>query len=377
MNFVVDALHYIVPFLIVLTVLVFVHEMGHFLVARWNGVRVEVFSIGFGPEILGWTDRRRTRWKISALPLGGYVKMFGDANAASAPAEGLEEMTAEERAVSFQHKSVARRAAVVVAGPAANFVFAILVFAVLFYCVGQPFTSPVVGQVDPGSAAARAGFEPGDRIVQIGNQKIDRFEQVQRIVQFGLDEPLKVQVQRGDKLVSLNAVPEIVTQRDNFGNSYEMGRLGLRSSGIEYLPCGPATALQRAVQETGFLTAVTLKGVGQMIAGKRTTEELGGPLRIAEMSGKMAQGGVVSTVWFLAVLSLNLGLINLFPIPMLDGGHLLFYAIEAVRRRPLGPRIQEYGFRIGFTLVLLLMIFATWNDLVHLKVVQFVAGLIS
>lgn len=377
MHFMVDALHYIVPFLVILTVVTFVHEMGHFLVARRNGVRVEVFSIGFGPEIVGWTDKRQTRWKISALPLGGYVNMFGDANAASAAAEGRGEMTPEQRTVSFQHKDVGKRAAVVVAGPAANFLFAMLVFTALFYTVGLSLARPVVGQVDPGSAAARAGFQAGDRILKIGNQDIERFEQAQQIVLFSLGEPLDVQVLRGGKTISLKAVPEVIEQKDNLGHTYQFGRLGIHSSGTEYVHLDLPTALWRASQQTAFLTGATLKAVGQMIVGKRTTEELGGPLRIAEMSGEMAQGGILPTVWFLAALSLNLGLINLFPIPMLDGGYLLLYGIEAIRRRPLGPRVQHYGFRIGLTLVLSLMVFATWNDLVHLKIVQLVVGLIS
>jgi regulator of sigma E protease len=379
MHFILTALDYVVPFLVNLTILVFVHEMGHFWIARRNKVRVEVFSIGFGPEIIGWTDKHQTRWKISALPLGGYVKMFGDANAASAPDETLAEMTPEERKVSFHHKRVGQRAAVVFAGPAANFLFAILVFAGLFIAVGQPYAPPVVGEVDANTAAARAGFEPGDRIATINGQSIERFQQIQQIVQIGLGEPLTVQVVRDGKTLTLQATPSVVERKDNFGHSFKIGLLGLRSKGVEYARLGPGTALWRSIQETAFLSASTFKAVAQMIVGKRTTEELGGPLRIGEMSGEMAQNGILSTsnIWFLAVLSLNLGLINLLPIPMLDGGHLLFYAIEAVRRRPLGPRIQDYGFRIGLSLVLLLMVFATWNDLVHLKVVQFFAGLIS
>jgi len=377
MQFVIHSLIYILPFLVILTVLVFVHEMGHFWVARRNGVRVEVFSIGFGPELFGWTDRRRTRWKVSALPLGGYVKMFGDANAISAPGNALAAMTPEERAVAFQCKRLSQRAAIVAAGPIANFLLAIVAFAGLFVFVGQPFSPPVVGQVEPGSAASRAGFEAGDRILRINGAQIDRFQQVQQIVQIGLDEPLTILVRRGDKTVTLNATPSVVDETDNFGHSYRIGRLGLRPQGLEYVRLNPATALWQASEETLSLTVATLKAVGQMIAGTRNTAQLSGPLGIAQLSGEMAREGLAPSVWLLAVLSLNLGLVNLFPIPVLDGGHLLFYAIEAVRRRPLGPRALDYGFRIGLTLVLLLMFFATWNDLVHLKVFQFVAGLIS
>ena len=377
MDFILSALQYVVPFLVVLTVLVFVHEMGHFWIARRNGVRVEVFSIGFGPEIVGWTDKHQTRWKISALPLGGYVRMFGDANAMSEPDEAVQAMTPEERAVSFHHKRVGQRAAVVVAGPVANFLLAIFAFACLFTIVGQPFTSPVIGEVDPRSAAARAGFEPGDRIMSINGTRIERFQQVIQIVEVGLGEPLTVEVAREGKTATLHAVPDVIERRDNFGHRYQIGRLGLRAKGVEYVRYDPLSSLWRATEETGSLTMATLKAIGQMVAGTRSTDELQGPIGIGKMAGDVAEGGIVPLVWFLAVLSLNLGLINILPIPMLDGGHLLFYALEAIRRRPLAPRIQDYGFRIGLTLVFLLMVFATWNDLVHLKVIQFVTGLIS
>ncbi len=377
MDFILSALQYVVPFLVVLTVLVFVHEMGHFWIARRNGVRVEVFSIGFGPEIVGWTDKHQTRWKISALPLGGYVRMFGDANAMSEPDEAVQAMTPEERAVSFHHKPVGQRAAVVVAGPIANFLLAIFAFACLFTIVGQPFTSPVIGQVDPSSAAARAGFEAGDRILSINGTRIERFQQVIQIVEVGLGEPLTVEVAREGKTTTLRAVPDVIERRDNFGHRYQIGRLGLRAKGVEYVRYDPLSSLWRATEETASLTMATLKAIGQMVAGTRSTDELQGPIGIGKMAGDVAEGGIVPLVWFLAVLSLNLGLINILPIPMLDGGHLLFYALEAIRRRPLAPRVQDYGFRIGLTLVFLLMVFATWNDLVHLKVIQFVTGLIS
>jgi regulator of sigma E protease len=377
MDFILSALQYVVPFLVVLTVLVFVHEMGHFWIARRNGVRVEVFSIGFGPEIVGWTDKHQTRWKISALPLGGYVRMFGDANAMSEPDEAVQAMTPEERAVSFHHKRVGQRAAVVAAGPVANFLLAIFAFACLFATVGQPFTSPVIGRVDPGSAAARAGFEPGDRIMSINGTRIERFQQVIQIVEVGLGEPLTVEVAREGKTATLHAVPDVIERRDNFGHRYQIGRLGLLAKGVEYVRYDPLSSLWRATEETGSLSMATFKAIGQMVAGTRSTDELQGPIGIGKMAGDVAEGGIVPLVWFLAVLSLNLGLINILPIPMLDGGHLLFYALEAIRRRPLAPRIQDYGFRIGLTLVFLLMVFATWNDLVHLKVIQFVTGLIS
>ena len=368
---------YLLPFLVVLTVLVFVHELGHYWVARRNGVRVEVFSIGFGPELFGWTDRAGTRWKFSAVPLGGYVKMFGDADAASTPGAELPAMTEEEKAVSFHHKRLGQRSAIVVAGPLANFLFAIVVFAVLFATIGQNFTPPEVTGIVSGGAAERGGIQPGDRIVQINGESIERFEDIQRIVQLGLEEPLAMVVQRAGREVALTLRPTVIQETDRFGNTIRVARLGIRGGGMEFVRHDPITAVWRAIGETWSQSVGTLRAVGQMIVGSRTTEELGGPLRIAQMSGEVAQGGVGSLIVFMAVLSINLGLINLLPVPMLDGGHLMFYAAEALRGRPVGPRAMEYGFRVGLVLVFSLMIFATWNDLVHLKVVQYLVNLVS
>jgi regulator of sigma E protease len=368
---------YVIPFLVVLTVLVFVHELGHYWVARRNGVRIEVFSIGFGPELFGRTDRAGTRWKISAIPLGGYVKMFGDADAASTPSGAVRHMTPEEREVSFFHKRLGQRAAIVAAGPIANFLFAIIGLTLLFSLYGQPFTPPDIGSIQPDSAAAQAGMQPGDVIVEVDGQPIERFEEVQQIVRFNQGTPLALVIQRDGQRLPITATPQVTTITDRMGNTHTIGLLGIGRAGMEYRRHDPLTALWQAGRETVNLTVGTLGAVGQMIAGSRGTEELGGPLRIAQMSGEVAQSGVIALVWFMAILSVNLGLINLFPIPMLDGGHLLFYAVEAIRGKPLGDRAQEYGFRIGLALVLTLMVFATWNDLVHLRVVDFFRDLIS
>ena len=369
--------HYAVPFLIVLTILVFVHEWGHYWVARRCGVKIEAFSFGMGPELCGWNDSAGTRWRISLLPLGGYVKMFGDAGAASTPRDDIEEMTPEEKAVSFHHKPLAQRAAIVAAGPVANFLFAVVVLALLFMTAGQPFTPPDIGAIKPGSAAEAAGLLPGDLILAIDGRSIERFEEVRSIVSMAPGQTLALTVKRAGNQLTLTATPQSSTVTDRFGNTYTIGLLGITRPGLDYRREGPATAIWQAVHETWDLTASTLTGVGQMIAGVRGTDDLGGPLRIAQMSGEVAQTGVVALIWFLAVLSVNLGLINLFPIPLLDGGHLLFYGIEAILGRPLDERMQEYGFRIGLALVLSLMVFATWNDLVHLRVVEFFRGLIS
>jgi regulator of sigma E protease len=368
---------YVIPFLVVLTVLVFVHELGHYWVARRNGVRIETFSIGFGPELFGRTDKTGTRWKFSAIPLGGYVKMFGDADAASTPSGAVRSMTPAEREVSFFHKRLGQRAAIVAAGPIANFLFAIIGLTLLFSIYGQPFTPADIGSVQPESAAAQAGMLPGDVIVEVDGQAIERFEEVQQIVRFNQGTPLALVVQRDGQRLPISVTPQVTTVTDRMGNSHTIGLLGIGRAGMEYRRHDPLTALWQAGRETANLTVGTLGAVGQMIGGSRGTEELGGPLRIAQMSGEVAQSGIVALVWFMAILSVNLGLINLFPIPMLDGGHLLFYAVEAIRGKPLGDRAQEYGFRIGLALVLTLMVFATWNDLVHLRVVDFFRDLIS
>jgi regulator of sigma E protease len=377
MGFLDGFVGFLLPFLVILTVLVFVHEMGHYLLARRNGVRVEVFSIGFGPEIFGWTDRAKTRWKFSLIPLGGYVKMFGDLNAASMPDPRLIALPHEDRDEAFPYKRLSQRSWIVAGGPLANFLFAILLLAGLFAFVGQPFTPPVVGEVQAGSAADRAGMLAGDRIVAIDGTEIERFEEVQRIVRLSPEQDLQVTVLRDGAPVELRATPERTTFEDNFGNMQEIGLLGVSRSGVEFVRHGPVSAVWQASRETVALTVGTLKAVGQMIAGTRSAGELGGPIRIAQMSGQVAETGVVSIIWFMAVLSINLGLINLFPIPMLDGGHLLFFAIEGLRGRPLGERAQEFGFRVGLALVLSLMVFATWNDLVHLQVFELIKGLVT
>jgi regulator of sigma E protease len=366
----------VLPFVVILTLLVFVHEMGHFLIARWNGVRVDVFSIGFGPELFGWTTRSGMRWKFSAIPLGGYVKMFGDSDVASTGAAPVE-LTPAEQAVAFPHKRVGQRAAIVVGGPAANFLFAIVVLSGLYMTVGQPYTPPTIDSVDAESAAAAAGFQPGDLVRTIDGQAIERFEDMQRIIMARPGERLSVVIDRDGKPVTLDVTPKVDQFTDRFGNEQRIGKLGVRSNQMRVIRHDPATAAWQATRETWHLTTGTLHALGQIVAGTRPSDEIGGVLRIAQMSGQVTRDGFVYTVWFLALLSINLGLINLFPIPVLDGGHLVFYAAEIVRGRPLGRRAQEYGSMAGLAAVLALMIFATWNDLVHLGVVARFLSLIS
>tara|TARA_A100001037_G_C15124779_1_gene625610 strand:- start:723 stop:1823 length:1101 start_codon:yes stop_codon:yes gene_type:complete len=355
----------ILIFLAVLTILVFFHELGHYLVARWNRVRVEVFSVGFGPEVFGYTDSAGTRWKFSAIPLGGYVKMFGE-NTTPGSVDGIETLSQNEKEAAFHLKSVWQRSAIVFAGPAANFILSIILFSFLFVFVGQPFTSPQIGKIVPDSAAAEAGLVAGDVFLEVDGRKIERFQDVQQIVFLNLGQPIKIIVDRGGVKIDLIAVPKIGERKDRSGNVHRFGLLGVQSIGIDQIRHDPFTALWRSVVETGQLTVGTLKALGQIIAGDRDVKELGGPIKIAKISHEFALMGIDSLIWLIALLSINLGLLNLFPIPMLDGGHLLFYAVEALTGRPLGERAQEIGLRIGLALVISLMVFVTINDLVQL-----------
>jgi len=357
-----------VAFIVIITVIVFVHEFGHFFVARLNGVRIEVFSIGFGPELRGWTDRRGTRWKICLLPLGGYVKMLGEQ-----PSEG-----GSAHGDSFAATHVAQRAAVVAAGPIANFVFSIVALAILFATFGERVTPPEISEIKAASAAEAAGFQPGDLILSIDGEPIERFEDLQAVIRDSAGKSLHIVVRRAGAEVTLTATPHLVERETRLGSVQRVGELGVvRSGEVVYERRAPVAAAVAAVRETWTIITATLEAVGEIINGTRGTEDLGGPVRIAQMSGQVAESGFVTMVWFMAFLSINLGLINLFPIPVLDGGHLLFFAIEAARGRPLGERAQELGLRVGLALVVGLMVLATWNDLIHLGVVEFVTGLWS
>ncbi|TMJ04458.1 MAG: RIP metalloprotease RseP [Alphaproteobacteria bacterium] len=358
---------YVVPFLFVLTIVVFFHELGHFLVARWCGVRVLTFSIGFGPELLGYNDRHGTRWKLSAIPLGGYVKFFGDENAASVPdSDTINQMSEAERRESFFFKPVAQRAAIVAAGPIANFLLAIVIFAGVFTFYGKQATPARVETVQANSAAQAAGFRPSDLIVSINGRKIDTFTDMQRVVSASAGQMLDIEVDRGGERVHIKATPALTELKDNFGNVHRIGVLGITGAREPPVRVDPLTAVKLGVEETWFVVERTLSYIGGVVVGKESADQLGGPIRIAQVSGQVATAGFVALIHLAAVLSISIGLLNLFPIPLLDGGHLLFYAIEAIRGRPLSDRAQEVGFRIGLAIVLLLMIFATFNDILHL-----------
>jgi regulator of sigma E protease len=361
----------LMAFLVVLTVVVFVHEFGHFWVGRRCGVGVTAFSIGFGPELIGWNDRHGTRWKLSAIPLGGYVKFVGDMNAASVPdPQQLAKMPAGERDISFPHKNVAKRAAIVLAGPVANFLLAIAIFTGLNYIHGRQVLDPRIEAIQPGSAAERAGFLRNDVIVSIDGSPVDSFADMQRVVSESPGEALTFVVTRDGRPVTLEATPDLKEQTTPFGKQ-RIGLLGLQASRdpndvkrVTYTPIG---ALRAGTFDTWYVIDRTFNYIGKLMSGRESTDQLSGPIRIAQVSGQVASlGGVGGLIGLVAVLSVSIGLINLFPVPMLDGGHLLFYAIEAARGRPLSDRAQEIGFRIGFAIVVMLMLFSTWNDIIHL-----------
>lgn len=446
---------YVGAFLLVLSILVFVHEWGHYIVARLCGVRVETFSIGFGREIWGFNDRHGTRWKFSMVPLGGYVKMFGDVDPASArhtdeieDAEGhVRHLNAAEKSVAFYNKSVGQRAAVVFAGPAINFLFAIAILSGLYAIYGQPVTPPLAAAIIKDSAADKAGFLPHDKILSINGDPVDRFEDVRRIVMIGLNTPLTFRVEREGKPLDIVATPEVRIESDRFGFKHSRGMLGILGPGNglslrdisavngqavenmdaarqkilagigrdmvltmkagaedggtpdsvtvhplanlneglrdpenhdygsliiasrvgdDYVNLGILGSIWNAVKETYGIASGTLQAMWQMLSGVRSATEMGGIIRIGAMAGDMAQVGIVALISFTALLSINLGLINLFPIPMLDGGHLLFYVIEAIRGAPIPDRIQEYAFRLGLAILVGIMLFANLNDIVQL-----------
>jgi regulator of sigma E protease len=362
---------YVVPFLFVLTIVVFFHELGHFLVARWAGVKVLTFSVGFGPELVGFNDRHGTRWKLSAIPLGGYVKFFGDESEASTPsASALATMSENDRKVSFHHKKVAARSAIVVAGPVANFLLAIVIFAGLFTFFGKPSASARVDTVQADSAAAAAGIQPGDLITAIDGTAIETFSDMQRIVSTRAGQTLTLEIRRGNSNITISATPNLREIKDNFGNTHRVGVLGItRANSPEDATntrVDPITAIGLGVKETWFVVDRTLAYIGGVVAGREAADQIGGPIRIAQISGQVSTIGLAALIHLAAVLSVSIGLLNLFPVPLLDGGHLMFYAVEAIRGRPLSDQAQEMGFRVGLALVLMLMIFATYNDILHI-----------
>lgn len=364
-------------FAVVIGVLVFIHEMGHYLAGRMFGVKAESFSIGFGRELFGWTDKRGTRWKLSLLPLGGYVKFVGDMNVSSQPSPEMESIPAAERRYIFAFKPLWQRAIIVAAGPITNFLFAIAVFAAFIGIYGHLYTPPVVSSVQPGSAAAEAGLRPGDRIVELDGRGIDRFEDLIQVVSIHAGMPMDATIERGGRQFDLTVTPKVDVMEDRFGNRFERGLLGVRGVRPVIEQRQGLEIVRYAVDDTLLLTRSIVDTLVQVITGRRSVKELGGPLKIAQFSGQQATMGLPTFIHFMALISINLGFINLLPVPMLDGGHLFLYAIEAVRRRPLHPKVQEWAFMSGFALLVSLMLFLTFNDLASFGVFEHLAGLLG
>jgi regulator of sigma E protease len=358
----------IVTFILVLSLLVFVHEMGHYLVGRWSGIRILAFSVGFGPEIFGFTDRHGTRWKIAAIPLGGYVRFFGDEDASSKPdTDKIAAMSEEDRARSFAGAKLWKRAATVAAGPIANFLLAIAIFTILFSVYGRTIADPVVAEVKPDGAAAAAGILPGDLLVAIDGGKVETFDDVRRYVSIRPSQKIVVTIERGGQKLDLPMVPQRVDMTDQFGNKAEVGQIGIvtnqQAGNFRLQTYTPLQALRESVLQTRDIVTGTFKYIGNIFSGTMRADQLGGPIRVAQASGQMASLGIGAVLQLAAVLSVSIGLLNLMPVPVLDGGHLMFYAVEAVRGKPLGSTAQEIAFRIGLAMILTLMVFTTWNDI--------------
>ena len=359
---------YVAPFLLVLGIVVFFHELGHFLVGRWCGVKADVFSLGFGPELYGRVDRHGTRWRLALIPLGGYVKFHGDANAASAGvnAEGLSE---EERRVSFFTQPVWKRVLIVAAGPVANFILAVVIFAGVAFFVGHGALAPRVESLRPGEVAEEAGFKPGDVVRSIDGKAVASWGELQRIVQSSAEKKLTFVIERDGAQVILNATPKLRVLETPLGKN-RIGLIGLngstRAEDWQVLKFGPLESLEQGAQETWYVGERTLSFLAGLVVGKESFDQVTGPIGTGYLAGKVATFGFSALMNLAAVLSVSIGLINLLPIPLLDGGHLLFYLIEALKGRPLSERVQEVGFRLGLVFVVTLMLFTTFNDLLNL-----------
>ena len=352
----------LIAFVCTIGPLVFFHEFGHYIVGRLFGVGAETFSIGFGREILGWTDRSGTRWKVGWLPLGGFVRFVGDENAASSPVPE-EDVPEELRARSFHLKPVWQRFLVVLAGPMANFLLAILIFAAFFATLGFPRTPPVVTRIAPASSAQRAGLAAGDRILSVDGRTTDNFEKLASYVVLRPDEQVTLEILRDGERRRVSARIARQVEADRFGQRFEIGRLGVYAEGREYVRLRPLELLPTATGYAFQLTRSMIDGLWQILSGRRSVKDLGGPLKIAQIAGQQASLGAFEFIQLLAFFSINLGFINLLPVPMLDGGHLFFYTVEAVRRRPVSLQAQDWAFRGGLALILALMLFTTVNDL--------------
>jgi regulator of sigma E protease len=359
----------VLAFLLLITPVVFFHELGHFSIARLFGVKVETFSIGFGPAIASWVDRKGTLWKLSWFPLGGYVKFLGDLDAASTPdREKIDNMSAEERAGAFPYKPLYQRALIVAAGPVANFILAIAIFTGFLLIFGGMLERPVINQVVHGSVAEASGFKVGDLITQVDGRDVDSFDDVAAMIQMRPKVPMNFVVQRRSATIVIHATPKLVVFKDRLGEMETIGQLGFVVVAGKPVTYGPIGALKEACHQTWSILRTTWDFRMQLMSGTPgAVSQLHGPLGIATIAGKVASISFLSLIKLAALISVSIGLVNLFPIPMLDGGHLLYYGCEAVLGRPLGARAQELGFRLGLAVILGLMVLATWNDLVRLN----------
>lgn len=367
-------IEYFLPFILILTVLVFVHEWGHFIVARRNGVRVTVFSIGFGPELFGWTDRHETRWSFCLVPMGGYVKMLGDTDASSAKSD-TSQLSASEKLETLEAKTPAQRIAVAAAGPAANFIFAIFALTLLMCMKGLPFFPATIGVLDPTLLAAKSGFLVGDHIESINGAKVENFEDLRSHILKAAGSTMQVQIKRGDQNQTLSV--DMFEKDEKTGEKKPVSRLGVGPGAPEYKPQNPASAFVQSFTVTWNICAQTLSGLSSMIMGKKGAGDLGGFLAIGDMASQSAKNGAATVLWFMALLSINLGLINLFPIPVLDGGHIVMCGIEWIRGKPLGEKLQERIYFAGLMIVLSLMFYATWNDFSRYGILNHAVGLFS
>jgi regulator of sigma E protease len=366
MEHLISLLHYLLSFFVILSVIVFIHEYGHYIVARWCGVKIDVFSIGFGKEFWGFTDKVGTRWKFSMIPLGGYVKMYGDSSEASTPSEALEQMSPEEKSKTFHHKKLWQKSLIVAAGPVANFLLTIFIFTYFLMANGLPSTEPIVGEIMKETPAQAAGLQKDDRVLTVNGTKVELFSDIPRLIITNVGTPVRLEIERGGEVLNLIITPKLIEEKDGLGNPYKRPVIGFKSKEIKYKDIGFFRAIGEAVRQTYQICAMTLKVLGQMVTGDRDAKEIKGPIGIAKLSGQATEKGIMTVLWFMAMLSANLGLVNLLPVPMLDGGHLLYYSAEALRGKPLAQKVQEFGFRIGMAMLAMLMAFAIFNDVRNL-----------
>ena len=360
-------LHNLFSFIAIISLIVFIHEFGHFIVARWCGVKIEEFAIGFGKKIFGFRDKKGTEWKFCLLPFGGYVKMYGDKNGASMPdPEEIQKMSAAEKKKSFVFKNVYQRFAIVIAGPVANFLLAIIIFTFLFKINGLNSVLPIVDEILPQSAASESSLQKGDKILTINDQEITDFNDVRKIVTISTDKELRLEIEREKQILQINITPKYQVSKDFFGDEIKTGMLGITASQTTHEDLNIAQSFVQANVETYKTSLLIFEALYELITGKRSVKELGGPIKIAKYSGQTVTMGITVVAWFMAMISINLGVMNLLPVPVLDGGHLFFYLIEMIAKKPLPQKTQQIGFQIGMALVLTLMVFTTFNDVYQL-----------